>query len=231
MDSHLRFTSSGIDTRGLPQRHNGYYYYNNKPAGSLEQDHNSAIALGVILVLTLAVFAFFSIRCIRRRRRRVEQDAADLERQLSGLNSIHASTPHSLSHATYSTLKGGLRVDSHNPGSRASVSTVSRGSGSLSRARREMRWWGSVAAHGSTGKADGLYGVEDKHVDARAGTRLCGRCRCEDVNLGDIQKERHLCFERVEWEGLPAARRKKETRGSELSPVEPALTRGKHEKR
>jgi hypothetical protein len=127
-------------------------------------DRDSAVALGVLLLLILASIVW--ITHIRTKRRR----AYDRDRQDQHLP--HTPRSGSLQRIFHFDRKGSRRPSDAWPGSprsahggeqhRDCVATLptceprraSRMMGALSQVERDRRWWGSVAAHGSTVQAD-----------------------------------------------------------------------------
>ncbi|KAF2656016.1 hypothetical protein K491DRAFT_403193 [Lophiostoma macrostomum CBS 122681] len=179
-------------------------------------DRNSAIALGSITCILLALILWFFHTRLKRRRQ-LQALTADIERRSS---SIPSSTPNSiLSRHSQSTLG---RNSLSTTGSRYSDSRSEGRWGLLDQniARlEEKRWWGSVAACGDAKKADKIVGTTGRQPQQQQGTEIGmkmvdGRALCPHCGDGWMH---------VNW--MKRKSGANDSRQTDVQEVEPAITR------
>ncbi|KAF2687859.1 hypothetical protein K458DRAFT_385429 [Lentithecium fluviatile CBS 122367] len=125
-------------------------------------DRDSAVALGVLLLLILiAIIWVMHTRIKRRRERNRDLEHLPLTDPRMGIYQTRIFRVDRKDSRQTSQAWPGPFTDFTGEDRRASIATLPRyeprrmsGIRAMSQARRDRRWWGSVAAHGSTASAD-----------------------------------------------------------------------------
>ena len=161
------YTASPYDfVHTITSNHKSYLTSNSSTSSSSHHlgslDRDSAIALGVLLMLILLAISWLARSHIKQRRARRDLEQATpadsrmgiLQSRIFRVDRKHSSQPSETERRQF--FQNGIHEDGRAPVAtlpRYEPRRMSRLTG-LSQKDRERRWWGSVAAHGSTAQAD-----------------------------------------------------------------------------